>query len=143
MKEVNIYLQTTVRGPRKVKHGIGMYVIECVVNNVPHTVHEKIKYENTYEVIMVLDLLIRALERLTQNAKIRIFTQCEHISSAFKCMWFIKWEKNQWKNEKGIEVKNAEKWKQIINLLKNHTYTVSKEDHPYKSWMLEEIRKEK
>lgn len=112
-----------------------MYLLECVVNGRPYTKYQIIEMENCSKNMIELEALIKALERMQKKAEIRIFTCNDTIYGTLNNMWHIQWQKNNWINARGNEVKNREQWQKVTELLENFSYTVSKEEHSYKKWM--------
>lgn len=48
-------------------------------------------------------------------------------------------EKNGWRKANGTPVKNAELWEQLVAVLDRHNVTYTKDEHPYKRWMREQL----
>lgn len=139
--EVNIYIETDAHGPARRKKAKGIYLLECLINDKPYTVHEVLELENTTENQMSLTLLATALKRMTKSSVIRVFMPCEHVLNTLNGLWNIQWQKNGWKNAAGRTVKNAELWQEVTELLSGHSYMVCNEKHSYGTWMNVELRK--
>ena len=142
MKEVNIYIVTSINNPRRVRNGAGMYLLECIRNGTPCTVQEAVYFGDSCEVEMTLKLLIAALKRFRERSNVKVYLGCRHVLWCFTEQWYIRWRNNDWQHESGKPIKNAELWKTLIPLIEEHEFNVIDEEHTYKSWMLEEIRKE-
>lgn len=139
---VNIYIETSRRGPSK-GPGKYMYVLEYLKKDGTPETREGIEsFENTFENELVLKAIIAAGKRLTKPCSIRIFTGCNHILSTTHNTWHIQWQKNGWKKANGVQVKNADLWEQLVAVLERHNVTYTKDDHPYKRWMTEQLEKE-
>lgn len=139
---VNIYIATSRRGPSK---GAGkyMYLLEYIQKSgEPFTVSGTESFENTYENELALKAIIAAAKRLKKTCSIRIFTGCNHILSTTHNSWHIQWQKNGWKKKNGVPVRNAELWEELVAVLERHNVTYTKDDHPYKRWMTEQLEKE-
>lgn len=137
---VNIYIETDVRGARA-KLGHGMYLLECEIEGKPYTKNGLMTCADVTSNLLELRTLIEALKRMQKSATIRIFTRNEHLFTTLDNCWNIQWEKNNWCNARGRPVKNAEEWQQITELLREHTYTITKESHSYRTWMMMELKK--
>ena len=139
---VNIYIATSRRGPSK-GPGKYMYLLEYIQKSgEPFTVSGTESFENTYENELVLRAIIAAAKRLKKTCSIRIFTGCNHILSTTHNSWHIQWQKNGWRKANGTPVKNAELWEQLVAVLEKHNVTYTKDDHPYKRWMTEQLERE-
>jgi ribonuclease HI len=140
VKKCNIYIATTAKGTRQTK-ACGMYLMEAFVGGKPYTIHEIMDFENISENKATLVLLEKALSRMTENAETLVNTKCEHVFYTLNNGWNIAWEKNGWKKARGKEVKDAEEWQKVTELLHHQTYTVSMESHSYERWMQGELEK--
>lgn len=136
--QVNIYIEDNIRGA-KLKKGKVMYLLECIVENKPYTVHKVIELEDCSKNMIDLTALIEALERMQKQAEICIFTSNSTIYGTLNNMWNIQWQKNDWINARGNKVKNWEKWQKVTELLENHSFVVTNEEHSYKKWMQSEL----
>lgn len=65
--------------------------------------------------------LIDAYAVLKRTCMVNVHTSSEYIVEPFRSGWIIGWEKNNWKNAKGNEVKNREQWQQLRKLMSNHS----------------------
>lgn len=139
---VNIYISTSRRGPSK-GPGKYMYVIEFLSQktNEPITRDGIESFDCTYENELALRAIIAAAKRLTKPCSIRIFTGCNHILSTTHNSWHIQWQKNGWKKKNGVPVRNAELWEELAAVLDSHNVTYTKDDHPYKRWMTEQLER--
>lgn len=141
MFEVNIYLETSLKGPGKRK---GWYaaVLEY------HTKKQEVKTleifgqesEITYHKSALLAFL-KALKRLNKDCILTVFTDSLYLGSNFEKN-LLHWEENGFRNAKGEDIKNKEEWQQISELSKRHKVTfVRVKRHQYSLWMMEEAQK--
>ena len=139
MKEVNIYVETSIRGPG-IKKGKGIYILETKVNEKTATLNGDIELEAS-ENAGELQTILKALGRLNQPCEVNIYTDSQIIETGVT-QWLEGWEKNGWKNAKGKEVANKDLWQQFRTELNKHTIVIfTRCEHEYKSWMQSEVRK--
>lgn len=138
IKTVSIYLKNQNKGPRSNKRK-GIYVIERITAAGPATLTGWITTEDCTQNKADILILIKALEHLKMPVSLALFTCNPYVASILG-----KDKKHQelWKNQKGEPISNAEEWKLVDNLLKNHTYTVSTDKHSYSDWMDVQIKHE-
>lgn len=137
-EQVNIYIETTVKGP-KAKEGAYLYIIENFDGDGQPQTAGGFCVQTETENRMVLGALIRAVARVNEPSRIRVFTRCGHVLSALKNDWLRQWEKAGWKNAKGAAVKNADMWKTFRKEIENHTLEATDADHSYRNWMWFEL----
>ncbi len=131
MMQVNIYIETSIKGPAK-RRAAGMYVLEFIRGNgEPATRNGVIFMESTSEDTLVLELLSEALKRITKSCSLAVFTTCRHVFNVMEYHWLPKWEKNGWKNAKGKTSKNMLLWQQIKEYMDMHTVTITDAEHSY------------
>lgn len=142
MFKVNIYIETTWKGPAR-RPGAAMWLVEYETKTgIPVTREGLVWLEDGTENQGALTALAEALEILTKSCSARIFTRCEHILCSTGNFWHIQWEKNAWHNARGKEVKNADLWQRVTEAMKHHACTFCKEDHSYRQVMELTLRKE-
>lgn len=139
MIEVTLYIETSIHGPRKMD-GTWGYVLEFIkADGTPETRCGFGKIESTTENVLALTAICAGMTRLIKPCSIRIKTCCDHVLNSVNNFWPVQWEKNNWVNNKGKEVKNADLWQQYVNLARIHCVSVSKDDNSYKSWIGREM----
>ena len=139
MQDVNIYIDTSIHGPAK-KDGEYIYILECIRGDKPVTRDGRGRIEKTTENQLALSAILEALGRLTCPCELRIHTTCQHILNAMKNSWARQWQKNDWMTAKGMTVKNAELWAEVLEELDRHRYTFTNEYHEYRTWMKTELK---
>lgn len=138
---VNIYIETSRRGPSK-GPGKYMYLMEYIrKNGEPFTIGDTEGFEHTFENELALKAIIAAAKRLTKPCVIRIYTTCNHVLSTTHNSWHVQWQKNGWKRSDGRPAKNAELWEQLVAVLAPHAVTYTKDEHSYRRWMREELER--
>ncbi|MBR1733881.1 MAG: ribonuclease HI [Alphaproteobacteria bacterium] len=77
---------------------------------------------NTTNNKMELTAVIKALESVSSEQEIEIFTESQYVKEGIT-NWIKKWVKNNWKNSEKKEVKNKELWEQLLKLSANRKIT--------------------
>ncbi len=124
MREVSIYTATSIRG-RWNRDGYVGYCLEYY--------REGSKYPNTlidYERVEDLnanraeqEALIRAMSRMTEKCILSVYTDSEYLYRGFAEDANVeKWIMAGWKTTRGTEVKNRDKWMQLLQLLQGNIY---------------------
>ena len=142
MEEVNLYLATDLKGPRRAA-GKGMYLLECVTSKGTQTRNGTVRLEDATENQLTVSALEEALKRINRPVSLTIWTDCQYAGGAILNKWPEKWEKEDWKNAKGEPISDAEKWQSILVKLRIHEVSVRiREHHAYSSWLKAELKKE-
>lgn len=143
MFQVNLYIETTNKGPSKRK-AAGMYVLEFIRDNgIPYTRNCVIWMDGVTENKLVLTLLLEALKRMTKSSSLCVFNTCEHLFNVLNYQRLSEWEKRDWTNAAGKTSEQMLLWKEIKEYLNMHIVTVSTEDHSYrKVYMRSVLEKE-
>lgn len=126
MKEVNIYLVSGIRSMRK-QSGWVAYCLEYYPENskYPKTLVDVEQVENMTGRRAELDVLVKALKRLKEECVLSIYTESSYLAMGIGEQRLVdRWKKNGWKAGKNVEVKNEDKWKEILNLLNSSIYKV-------------------
>lgn len=141
---VNIYLETSIRGPGA-REAAGEWLVEFVTSSgIPVTRSGIVWRKKTTQNALTLELLRDALSILTKTCSIRVNTQCEHVLGTINNQWIPQWEKSGWVNAKGKPVANAELWQQVYGIIREHYHFVETctGAHSYQAVMQDDIRKE-
>lgn len=141
MQKVDVFIQTTAKGPAIKKHTEYMYVLKIVINGKEFIRNGKGTLENVTENQATLQAIIHALMRFHENCEIRINTSCEHVLNSCRNAWPQQWEKAGWTKANGKEVKNADLWQQYLNVSRGHVISWSDEPHDFTKWMEYELKK--
>ena len=136
MIKVNIYLKNQNKGPG-VSNRKGIYILEMPTATEPVTLTGGMNTEDCTQNKADILILIKALERLKMPVSLVIYTRNPYVAAVLK-----KDNKRQelWTNKKGEPISNAEEWKLVDALLKNHTYEVNTSSHIYLDWMESQIK---
>lgn len=142
--KVNIYIATTWRSPKQRKGATG-WLVEFVKSNGaietrPREGPGVTEIEGT-ETQATLTALIAAVKILVKQCEIRIFTLNNGILAPLENGWLEKWRANNFQTTKGEQVKNYELWKEVGELLEQHTYKIKKGLGSYKLILPAELQK--
>ncbi|QDW74385.1 hypothetical protein FND36_10290 [Lachnospiraceae bacterium KGMB03038] len=112
MKEVKIYIETSLAGPC-VKDGWYAAVLECQTEKGPATkgfvgMEEKTTYNRS-----TLLAMVEALKKL-KPCRVLIYTNCAFVINTFENGRLEDWRRAEWHKASGEEVKNKELWKQFL-----------------------------
>lgn len=69
---------------------------------------------------MELQAVIEGLKLLKEPCEIEIYSDSAYVVNAFTQKWIENWIKNNWRNASNKEVKNIDKWKELLTLLEAH-----------------------
>ncbi len=137
MKEVNVYLHTTVRCPRK-GCGAYTYVLEMKMGNANKTLTHTEAIIGMTAHQAELTMLVAALKRIFQKCRLTIYTDSKYLAAGAE-KWLKGWKLHGWNNAKGDPVANMEQWQELSCLLEAHTYHfVVGGRHDYYEWMRSE-----
>lgn len=126
MKEVNIYLVSGIRSMRK-DRGFVAYCLEYYPagSKYPKTLIDVEPVEDMTGRCAELEVLIKALKRLKEKCILSIYTESGYLDMGIGERNLVdKWAKKDWKAGKNVEVKNKEKWQEMLILLKGNLYRV-------------------
>lgn len=141
MDMVNVYLYTTVKGPRK-RAGAYAYILEIETAKGPATLSKTEYMKEATEHQAELQALIAALKRLTKPCALSIYTDSEYLAGALERGWIAEWKKKDWKNAKGQPVAHMSEWQEMAELLNAHCFLcLVGRRHSYYTWMQQEARK--
>ena len=139
--EINIYLDSTVRGPHK-SDGWCAFIIEARKGTAITTKESFEFIEQRTANQMHLITLYHALKRFTRPSVITIHTDCGYLVNSVNEGWMERWQKSTWKNKSGQEVKNKYLWQLVYDLSRGHQVKATYEKHhEYKNWMQAEMKR--
>ena len=117
-----------------------MYLIECP-SSPDNVVKGFTVLQETTEDAITLVSIIRALNRFSKPSKISIFTKCNGVYHTLDSGRCFEYQKNRWITAKGTQVKNAELWDILVNLLAKFEWTIIQADHSFQEYMRSELKK--
>lgn len=142
MKELNIYLESGIKGPRR-RDGVVGYIIEWKTDKGPATLTDFKCVEDASENRAVLIGMTAALSRIKEKCILNVYTSSNYLYMGFeKDRRVKKWIENGWKTAAGSEVKNRDKWEEMLILLNGslHSYHLN-EKNEYSEWLARETEK--
>ncbi|MBE5846212.1 MAG: hypothetical protein E7300_00870 [Lachnospiraceae bacterium] len=144
MDKVNIYLHTTIHGPRK-QNGVGGYILECERYPHPATLTNFVELENESEGGAEVTLLAAALKRIKKPCALSIYTDSQYIATAILAGWLDHWQQNGFKNAKGEQIPLTEKWQEIAERLNASELreVYLKQQHSYRVYLDHEVKRRK
>ena len=140
MFEVNIYLETSLKGP-VVKDGWYAAVLEYKSKSGKTTTREDFEWQKdaTYH-RQALCALLKSLKRLNASCIVNVYTDCIYLKNGID-EHLKMWKSNGWINGKGNTIKNAQEWQEIATLISGHKIKVHWEKrNSYTEWMMEEAK---
>ena len=141
MKEVHIYLYSTLKGGRKGR-GVYTYILETATSKGKATITKTEKVEDMTANKSVLCALTAALKRIRQESYLVIYTDCHYLAANTRDS-LARWSRNGWKTARGEEIKNPEEWKELHQLLMPHSFEfIVGDSHGYYQWMKTETEAE-
>ncbi len=141
MFEVNIYLETSLKGPL-VRDGWYAAILEYTSKTNKKTTREDYEWQTqtTYHRQTVCAFL-KSLKRLNTNCIVNIYTDSVYLKNGIEDHLKM-WKSNGWINGKGETIKNVQEWKEIARLISSHKIIVHREKrHSYTEQMMEEAKK--
>ena len=144
MDRVNVYIQTTIKGPRR-RDGVGGYILECERQQGNATLTNFVQIENEAENGAEVITLAAALSRMKKPCAFSIFTDSAYMENALKCEWWRSWADDEWKNKKGEPIAHVEEWQEIAKRLNESDlcHVLLKENHEYRKYLDNELRRER
>lgn len=142
MFDVNIYIETTTRGPA-IRDGAYFYLLEYIQSNGdPFTKDGGDFIESSTENQLALTAMVEATKRLTKPCSIHFYTDCNHIINSLGNWWPRRWQDNDWKKPNGKPVKNRELWEEFLKLTEIHLITVTDSTgNTYKNCMQADLKR--
>lgn len=137
MKEVNLYIETSIRGPRRCAGAYG-YVLETYTAAGAVTLTNFKRMPETTESQSLALALEEALMRLKEGVRLNIYTQSAYIGCVLKS-WIPEWSRNGWKNKRDKPVADADTWQKVAELLKANDFFVTVgAQHQYQDYLMRE-----
>lgn len=144
MKTVHIYIDTSIKGPRR-RDGEVLYIMAFeAANGKTADVGNRIKREDTTENQLTIVALEEALKRLNTACRLVLHLECGYAAAVLQNRWYEQWRYNGWMSTRNEPICDAEIWQSIQYLLNAQEFeVVLKQEHTYRDWMRRELGKEK
>lgn len=138
MQTIDVYIGTSLRG-RASGTGRVMYVMWSVSpSGKEHKSDPEVaEFDDATESSLVLLAVRDAISRINYAHRVVIHTECNYVAAAINQNWMEKWQKNNWKNSKEKEVKDAELWSMIFQEIEDSGNLLESETgkHEWSAWM--------
>lgn len=126
MKEVNVYLVSGIKSMQK-GNGCVAYCLEYYPEGKlhPQTLIDVEEVEDMTGRCAELEVLIKTLKRLKEKCILNIYTESSYLEMGIGERNLIeKWHENGWKDSKNVDIKNKDKWQEILKRLNGNMYRV-------------------
>lgn len=143
MREVSIYIAASIQG-RWNRDGYVGYVLEYYPEGSKYpkllTDYEEVKNMNANRAQQ--EALIRAIARIREKCILSIYTDSEYLYSGFAGKELVgQWIKSGWKTSRGQDVKNRDKWQELLKALQGNLYRFYlKEPNAYMERLKDDLR---
>lgn len=142
MFEVNIYLETSLKGPGTRK---GWYAAVVEYHTKKHGTQTREVFaqglELTYNKSALL-AFIESLKILNARCNLTIHTDSVYLSSSFQNGNLKRWKENGFLNVKGEAIKNQAEWQMVSELADKHEVVfICEKKNAYTIWMLNEAKR--
>ena len=143
MYQINMYLETSIRGVRATTGWYG-YILEYIdkLGN-PHIIED---YDREIDITpnqLGMMAFLEALDRVNKDSEITVYSDSAYLRSGYT-RYLQSWKENGWKTAKGEEVKNKVLWQQVSKKTVRHVIRFEPQyHHQYKNQMVMEIEKRK
>ena len=143
MKTVHIYIDTSIKGPRR-RDGEVLYIMAFeAANGKTADAGNRIKREDTTENQLTILALEAALKRLKTKCRLVLHLECGYAAAVLQNRWYEQWQENGWISAKKEPICDAVIWQSIQYLLNAQEFeVVLKQEHTYRDWMRRELGKE-
>lgn len=135
---VNIYIQTDAKSPKR-QSAHAIFTISTMTSKGPADATWIEDLEGTANEVELL-ALIKAMEHLTADCDIELYTEAQFIASGID--WLAGWKKKDWKTAKGKDIAHKDEWMRLDELLSGREIMVHcKEDHSFRKWQQFELER--
>lgn len=137
---VNIYIQTDAKSPKR-QSAHAIFTISTMTSKGPADATWTEDLEGTANEVELL-ALIKAMEHLTADCDIELYTESQFIASGID--WLAGWRERDWKTAKGKDIAHKDEWMRLDELLSGREILIHcKEDHSFKKWQQFQLKETK
>ena len=137
---VNIYIQTDAKSPKR-QSAHAIFTISTMTSKGPADATWTEDLEGTANEVELL-ALIKAMEHLTADCDIELYTESQFVASGID--WLAGWKEKGWKTAKGQDIAHKQEWQQLDELLSGREILVRcKEDHSFRKWQQFQLKEAK
>lgn len=115
MFEVNIYIETEVKGPAR-RRGWYASVLEFLKGGKAITREDYVLEEETTYHRSVLRALLNSLKRLNTNCYVNIYTDSDYLKNSIE-NFLPQWKNTGFVNAKGKPLENQKEWMEVAKLI--------------------------
>lgn len=143
MYQINIYIETSIRGVKKTLGWYG-YLLEYIDGKGElHTRYDFKMETGVTPNMLTLIALCAALNRIGKPSEVTVYTENGYVRENYT-KWLQVWKENGWRTARGEEIKNLKLWQQVAELTAAHVVRFDPEyHHGYKNWMCAEMQRRK
>lgn len=138
LKTVEIYIGTDLRGPARGEGKVIYIMRTSLKNGQNHESRPAVRAEDpATESRLVLLALRDALMRIVYACEVVVYTECTYVAAAVNNMWPAVWQKSNWINARGQQVKDWCLWECILQELDEtgHILRAVPGKHEFSAWM--------
>ena len=137
---VNIYIDTSIRGPAR-KNGENGYILQAGNTDITKTVIGPVKDVTANEAILIC--LDKALDQIRSGCdKVYIHTNSNYVYLNCSVSRQIQWLESGYRTSKGEEVKYSTLWRQIHRKLDGKEFeVVYNQPNEFKNWLKAEVER--
>ena len=134
---INVYVRTTIKGPRR-SDGVAAYVIEEDGTGRIVTDFRYVKDVTSNQA--ELRILGLALSKIKKKCDLTIYTDLPYVAEGLE-KWAFQWKDNNWVTTRGKEISNKVEWQYLLKILNGTSFEVEcKEQHIFSSWLDMELK---
>ena len=129
LEKVRVFTETFFQG--SFGNGCGEYyiVLECTDRKGElHTGEKYARHMGKKKNEVELMSLIETLKSFNRKCQIELHMRKSFVSETIRAGRHLEWQRNNWKNKKGGDIKNSALWQQYIELSEGHCITVAAEN---------------
>ncbi len=120
MKEVKIYIETSLQGPT-VKKGKYDAIVEFIKKTGEPEIREIYgEEEETTFYRSTLLAIVKALKLLTCPCRVKIYTYCTFVKAMAENGNLEAWRRAEWRKSSGEDVQHKELWQEYAELAEKH-----------------------
>ena len=138
MQHVNIYIQTTIKGPRK-QDGYYCFLLELEGN--PNTLDGFGTLKMLNEQQSQIHTLTVALKHMRKPCILSIYADSAYLDKVFNRGWLAKWQENGWKTSRNRPVSDREELEEMLKMLNTHEFSITTTSHAFSEWMAMGLKK--
>lgn len=121
--QVEIYTETTIKGPRTITTGKYAAAVVCQTTKGPAVKGVAKRDEWTTFHRSSLLAILAGLELLTKSCRVKVYTPDAFLVNMIRNGNLEKWKREEWRRPQDKELKNKGLWQQLEEQMQKHTVT--------------------